>query len=46
MIDGQVSANVDARFSEIHKLLTHIKNLESSAIRDRDSVSGEIVWGV
>lgn len=42
MIDGQVSANVDARFAEIHKLLTHIKNLEISAIRDKDSVSGEI----
>ena len=42
MIDGQVSANVDARFSEIHKFLTHIKNLESSAILDKDSVSGEI----
>lgn len=42
MIDAQVSANVDARFSEIHKLLTHIKNLELSAARDRDSVSGEI----
>jgi hypothetical protein len=33
---------VDARFSEIHKLLSHIKNLEIVAIRDRDSVSGEI----
>jgi hypothetical protein len=42
VIDGQVSANVDARFAELHKLLTHIKHLEISAIRDRDSVSGEI----
>jgi hypothetical protein len=42
MIDGQVSPNVDARFSEIRKLLTHIKNLESPDIRNRDSVSGDI----
>jgi RiboL-PSP-HEPN len=42
MIDGRVSLNVDARFSEIHKLLTHIRSLESTDLRERDSVSGEI----
>lgn len=41
MIDRQVSASVDARFAEVHKLLTHIKNLESAAIQDKDSVSAE-----
>jgi hypothetical protein len=42
MIEGQVSASVDARFAEIRRLFAHIKNLEISSARDSDSASGEI----
>ena len=41
MISEQISKSIDARLTEVQKLLAHIKNLEEVAIRDKDIVSAE-----